>query len=166
MIDMLVEGSPSRIQLVIAAQALDGNHPEQSSQERHELAKVIYALLDVTAGMEPAEEELYLRFPEQLSHMRHLREVLAHDFTGLVEKESQYRGSWKSRGGVGAFMMLARKWDRLEPFVKLHGYDIFTAIYKDPRPEGAIDDIRDLRRYLALVESHCIDVNLIAQATP
>ena len=72
----------------------------------------------------------------------------------LNEAEQSYGDSWKQRGGVGAFMMLARKWDRLEKQVEEHGYDIFKAIEKDTRPEGIIDDIRDLRRYLLLVDAH------------
>lgn len=32
-------------------------------------------------------------------------------------------------------------------------WDIFKAIDQDARPEGVIDDIRDLRRYLLLVEA-------------
>jgi len=76
------------------------------------------------------------------------------DITGLLKAERSYGDSWKKRGGVGAFMMLARKWDRLENQVKAHDYDIFEAIKRDVRIEGIIDDIRDLRRYLLLVEEH------------
>ena len=50
-------------------------------------------------------------------------------------------------------MMLARKWDRLEKQVTEQGYDIFQAIAYDGREEGILDDIRDLRRYLFLVEA-------------
>ena len=74
--------------------------------------------------------------------------ILQEDYEGLVGD------SWRERGGVGAFMMLARKWDRLEKQVTEKGYDIFHVIAEDKREEGVIDDIRDLRRYLALVETH------------
>jgi hypothetical protein len=57
---------------------------------------------------------------------------------------------------VGAFMMLARKWDRLEKQTNDFGYDLFAAINDDTRDEGILDDIRDLRRYLLLVESHML----------
>ena len=60
-------------------------------------------------------------------------------------------------------MMLARKWDRLEMRLSkdIKGgakgnaspYDIFAHVLADQRPEGVIDDIRDLRRYLILVEA-------------
>jgi hypothetical protein len=50
-------------------------------------------------------------------------------------------------------MMIARKWDRLEKFCEEHGYNIFNAMAEDDRGEGIIDDIRDLRRYLLLIEA-------------
>ena len=83
-----------------------------------------------------------------------LNGICAADILGLVVAEQSYGTSWRNRGGVGAFMMLARKWDRLENQVKKYHYDIFSAIEDDRRPEGIIDDIRDLRRYLLLVEEH------------
>ena len=49
-------------------------------------------------------------------------------------------------------MMLARKWDRIENQVKEHGWNVFLAMQRDKRPEGLADDIKDLRRYLLLVE--------------
>ena len=72
----------------------------------------------------------------------------------LKEAEKSYGTSWKQRGGVGAFMMLARKWDRIENQVVEKGWDIFKSIEQDIRPEGILDDIKDLRRYLLLVEAH------------
>jgi hypothetical protein len=74
------------------------------------------------------------------------------DVETLCVKNVEYGQSWKRRGGVGAFMMLARKWDRLETTVQKEHYDIFAAIIEDKRPEGILDDIRDLRCYLMLVE--------------
>ena len=76
------------------------------------------------------------------------------DVIGLHKSERSYGDSWKQRGGVGAFMMLARKWDRIEKQVENYRYDIFDAMANDKRPEGLLDDIRDLRRYLFLVDSH------------
>ncbi len=82
-----------------------------------------------------------------------LKKIADSDVAGLIKAEESYGDSWKCRGGVGAFMMLARKWDRLENQVKKEGYDVFKAAFHDTRPEGIIDDIRDLRRYLMLVEA-------------
>lgn len=79
--------------------------------------------------------------------------VAKEDAAGLKKAYASYGPSWKSRGGVGAFMMLARKWDRMEMRLKKIGYDIFKGIATDERGEGLIDDVRDLRRYLMLVEA-------------
>lgn len=75
------------------------------------------------------------------------------DHEHLVKAGESYGDSWKRRGGVGAFMMLARKWDRIENQTKKQGWDVFETIKHDPSSTGIIDDIRDLRRYLLLVEA-------------
>jgi hypothetical protein len=80
-------------------------------------------------------------------------EIAEYDAEALTHSQKSYGDSWKKRGGTGAFMMLARKWDRLENQVKKFNYDIFETIYDDPSPEGVLDDIGDLRRYLFLVEA-------------
>ena len=82
--------------------------------------------------------------------------IASSDITSLEESQKSYGDSWKKRGGVGAYMMLSRKWDRLENQCKKHGYDIFLTAKEDNREEGIIDDIRDLRRYLTLVESELL----------
>lgn len=96
-----------------------------------------------------------------------LEQVVAKDVAGLRKAQRNYGDSWKKRGGVGAFMMLARKWDRLEKYLselperlkdvgRADRYDIFRAAKEDKRAEGVIDDIRDLRRYLTLVEAELL----------
>ena len=85
-----------------------------------------------------------------------LRKLTEEDIERLAKAEESYGDSWKKRGGVGAFMMLARKWDRLENKTNEYGWDIFEAIQDDNRPEGILDDIRDLRRYLLLVEEEMV----------
>lgn len=103
-----------------------------------------------------------------------LQDIANRDVSTLVKKDTEYGSSWKKRGGVGAFMMLARKWDRLETQVTRPGldskYDVFDAIGQDegtltppageaiarkpaPPSESVLETIRDLRRYLLLVES-------------
>jgi hypothetical protein len=93
-----------------------------------------------------------------------LKQISTEDVNGLIKAARSYGDSWKKRGGIGAFMMLCRKWDRIEqqvsrPSMDLRDgrghvpqFDIFRHIETDKRPEGLIDDIRDLRRYLMLVE--------------
>jgi hypothetical protein len=87
------------------------------------------------------------------AYLNELFTVADTDVAALLHAEKSYGDSWKKRGGVGAFMMLARKWDRCEKAVQAKGYDIFAAVAGDGRAEGVIDDIRDLRRYLMLVEA-------------
>lgn len=106
--------------------------------------------------------------PKFTDHLTYLDEVARDDVRALEIAERNYGSSWKKRGGVGAFMMLSRKWDRIENALRpmdddetranlkahqIAPWDIFGAIAADTRPEGIIDDIRDLRRYLILVES-------------
>ena len=83
-------------------------------------------------------------------------QVVAMDVDKLHDAQEHYGDSWKKRGGVGAFMMLARKWDRLENQVGSNNWDVFEVCKKDTRVEGVIDDIRDLRRYLTLVEAELL----------
>lgn len=75
------------------------------------------------------------------------------DAEGLKRAYESYGPSWKQRGGVGAYMMACRKFDRLENRVRKLGWDVFRAIAEDDRGEGCIDDVRDLRRYLMLIEA-------------
>lgn len=104
--------------------------------------------------------------PNSNDFLQFLDAIAQEDAAGLKHAQTHYGNSWKLRGGVGAFMMLARKWDRLEKRVSeqpmledAHGgptgdrYDIFQHLVADERAEGLIDDIRDLRRYLMLVEA-------------
>lgn len=84
-----------------------------------------------------------------------MRQIALNDVKVLAEKGKKYGDSWKKRGGIGAFMMLARKMDRMELAAADEGYDIFQAIEMDGwQEDGLLDDIADLRRYLFLVETH------------
>lgn len=86
------------------------------------------------------------------------------DVEVLEKKDAEYGGSWKKRGGTGAYMMACRKFDRIEERVSksfptappVSSYDIFGHIVADQRPEGLMDDIRDLRRYLLLIEAEML----------
>lgn len=94
---------------------------------------------------------------EKSKILQTVENIADEDCAGLTRAEESYGDSWKQRGGVGAFMMLARKWDRIEKQVLGHHYDIFAAMDEDRRPEGLVDDISDLRRYLFLVEAEMRD---------
>ena len=88
------------------------------------------------------------------ANFKHIQQLVEEDVQKLRQAEESYGDSWRGRGGMGAFMKLARKWDRIENQVEKDGYDIFTTIKNDPSDSGILDDIKDLRRYLLLVESH------------
>ena len=98
------------------------------------------------------------------SYLDFLTGVSQSDIGFLKEAEKSYGNSWKLRGGVDTFHMLRRKWERIESTVAqdikpaasspgANPYDIFEHITADRRADGFIDDVRDLRRYLMLVEA-------------
>lgn len=108
-------------------------------------------------------------------HMKHLRAVTMADVACLEEKERTYGGSWKRRGGGGVFMMLARKWDRLENMLgtpsrtinrsragkqnlEIERWDVFAHIESNTTGEdgSVLAEVRDLRRYLLLVEAEMV----------
>lgn len=89
---------------------------------------------------------------EESAFYARLSSIARKDCHALVDKGRSYGDSWKRRGGIGAFMMLARKWDRIENLVKADGYDVFRTA--SANSGDIMDDIRDLRRYLTLVEDH------------
>ena len=49
-----------------------------------------------------------------MSKWENMKEVAQNDLEALKRAETSYGDSWRRRGGVGAFMMLARKFDRIE----------------------------------------------------
>lgn len=78
--------------------------------------------------------------------------MAANDVAELVKKNASYGASWRKRGGVGAFMMMTRKIDRIENLAARRGYDIFAAMADDDG--GIVDDIEDLVRYLLLIRDY------------
>lgn len=82
-----------------------------------------------------------------------LQAIADGDVAGLIKAQDEYGSSWCKRGGVGAYMTMVRKVDRMEERVKRHGYDVFLALEKEGYRDGLLDDIRDLRRYLMLIEA-------------
>jgi hypothetical protein len=95
-----------------------------------------------------------------MDHLKFLDIIAQEDVDSIKRKEQTYRGSWKKRGGVGAFMMMARKWDRIEVIVKIENYDIFESIHTLEGDDGTmIAEIRDMRRYLLLIEAEMLSRN-------
>ncbi len=89
---------------------------------------------------------------------KQIEQIAMNDVVTLQKKGSTYGSSWRARGGVGAFMMLARKWDRIENIAKSANYDVFAVAQKNTGE--ILDDIADLRAYLLLVESHVKSLNV------
>lgn len=89
-----------------------------------------------------------------MKHLDLLDNIATADAAALRAKALTYGDSWMRRGGVGAYMVAIRKADRIEHQCAARGYDVFAALRADGgAPDGLLDDIRDLRRYLMLWEA-------------
>lgn len=94
-------------------------------------------------------------------HLKFIEEIAQEDASGLIKAHRSYGDSWKKRGGIGAYLIMIRKFDRMERAAEKVDYDIVQAVRDDPRTEGVIDDIRDARRYLMLIESWLRELGLV-----
>lgn len=87
--------------------------------------------------------------------------VASDDVNRLLKKDEEYGASWKRRGGVGAYMMMVRKIDRIMAIIPepdghpKHGFDIFAMLADEDvgGSERLLDTMRDLRGYLTLIEA-------------
>lgn len=108
----------------------------------------------------------------KFDYHRHIPGVQAADAAYVDRKDRQYDASWKRRGGVGAFFTIVRPWDRLESMLAVmqsttkngvQAYDILDAIGSEglEGPDGSVVAcVRDLRRYLLLVECEAMERHL------
>ena len=94
-------------------------------------------------------------------HLKHIEAIAQEDAAGLLKAHESYGPSWKKRGGIGAYLVMIRKFDRMELAAERSGWDILEAVKNDPRSEGVIDDIRDARRYLMLIESWLREIGVV-----
>lgn len=91
-----------------------------------------------------------------VAYRSYIAKVASDDAAEVLRKDLEYGASWKQRGGVGAFMSMVRKIDRLQAQVNTRtGWDIFAHMLRQPGPggEGVRETISDLRRYLMLFEA-------------
>lgn len=95
------------------------------------------------------------------AQLARLKAIALRDSEGLASAHEKYGDSWRKRGGGEAYHNLTRKWDRIERAVEaVPSQDVFAAIVSDAEAhkegllakDGLLDDVRDLRRYLLLVE--------------
>lgn len=94
--------------------------------------------------------------PNISQHYSHHIKKVANDIADLLlQKDKEYGGSWQRRGGVGAYMMLVRKSDRLEEQVKNeYRYDIFEACTDETKAsESLVDTLKDQVGYGLLILS-------------
>lgn len=84
-----------------------------------------------------------------MTDFNRMRATAVHIVNVVEQKDKDYGSSWKKRGGAGAFMVMARKWDRIENLVQKDKWDIFDALMKDRG--GIRDDVQDLIGYLHLI---------------
>ena len=113
---------------------------------------------EMAMGLDRDEARHRRRAMADMRHMDFLEDVLKTDLRVLQHKEKTYKGSWKKRGGVGAFMMMARKWDRIEGMMESCSYDVLQKAQLEnfSEEDGCImAEIGDLRRYLTLTEAEC-----------
>lgn len=94
----------------------------------------------------------------ELRYRAFVKQIADADAAEVLKKDEEYGSSWKRRGGVGAYFTMIRKVDRLNQQVPgKKGYDIFAhlidASRQDGNSESLLDTIRDLRRYLILIEA-------------
>ena len=88
-----------------------------------------------------------------------LAAIATQDVQRLAVAYLKYGDSWRKRGGQEAFYNVSRKVDRMEVACEKVNRDLFEAIRQNPASDGTIggkdgllDDLRELRHYLLLVE--------------
>ena len=94
-------------------------------------------------------------------HFKYLETIAQEDVAELIKKDKSYGCSWKKRGGAGAYISMIRKFDRMDNTAEKFGYDIIRAVKDDPSAEGILDDIRDARRYLMLIEAWLRELGVV-----
>lgn len=127
------------------------------------------------------------------AYQKKLAEVAQNDVAFLLYKDATYKGSWKRGGGRSAWWMLRRKVDRLielmRPPAPPEGWptsvqhtiantdlllrlsraeDVFAAIQARPLGEDGtvLAEVRDLRRYLLLVEADMVAAGVVEVDRP
>jgi len=91
-----------------------------------------------------------------------LQKVAAQDVEGCFNGEQEYNRSWLKRGPVGAYFTVVRPLDRLDTLCNRSAsngvsFDIFQHVLDSPDGDtGALNAVRDLRRYLLLVEAELV----------
>ena len=109
---------------------------------------------------------------DDFKYHKFLQPLVDEDVRFILEREKVYQSSWKKSGGRSAYFMLARKMDRLinmmnkkpkDFYEATIQHDIFAKISDDPSGNDGtvLAEIRDLRRYLIMVESEMMSQGVV-----
>lgn len=95
-----------------------------------------------------------MAFSMSSDHLKYVDLVANNDVKIVTFRDgpTRYNGSWKKRGGVGIAMNLFRKIDRIDNSIQ-PSWNIIEHLVMDMSPDGLIDDVRDLRQYLLMLEA-------------
>lgn len=94
-----------------------------------------------------------------------LCQIAKQDTRTILQKEHTYKGSWKKRGGQGAFFTFARPIDRYEEIAKQGDYDLLGILQKEYDSgtygqDGTLSaTVKDIRCYLLLLEAEAASRN-------
>lgn len=155
---------------MLEATCADHDYDVFKAQEEDDTISVRHLIKSLKAALYVVEQQAHypvvekgVLFTSKDKFLRELRENAMEDKKALIRAKESYGQSWQQRGGVGAFMMLARKYDRM--FNQLQGTDLIKHLSKHLRnPDGILDDVVDLRRYLLLVETYIVQAEMEAAA--
>ena len=95
-----------------------------------------------------------------VSYMKEVTNTLAEIKIMVDAGYKKYGESCLKRGYLGLYMMLARKWDRIELVMERSNYSLQNALSCNPPPDGLLDDINDLIVYLVILRSEISAKNL------
>jgi hypothetical protein len=99
-------------------------------------------------------------------YLRHLSSLASSIVSLLHKKEETYGNAWLKRGGIGAFFVSSRKWDRIENILQKHNYDIFAAFAADKGrkdEETFTDTVDDLIGYLLMWRAEAVERGLLVE---
>lgn len=98
-------------------------------------------------------------------HLDYLHRIVTDAEAMVRMKEAKYNGSWKARGGIGAYFVAVRKFDALENMVVGLGYDVFGDLGEDG--DGTIEDtLRDIVGYGLLILAERKRLRVMHGGTP
>lgn len=92
-----------------------------------------------------------------MGYIDHVKKLANDIADAVIRKDAEYGGSWLKRGGVGAYFVMIRKFDRLETQCRKFKFDILEAIQDQEPGEPLVDTIDDAIGYLLLIRSEAIE---------